>query len=77
MVPVGLGKTGWKGVGVDCMAGWKGVGVELAPVFAGSIGEEEAMFTFAQAAKIGLSRSNAIRMMKPGLVVDDIVRGWM
>jgi len=30
MVPVGVGKTGWKGVGVDCAAGWKGVAVGLA-----------------------------------------------
>jgi len=30
MVPVGVGKTGWKGVGVGCNAGWKGVEVGLA-----------------------------------------------
>jgi hypothetical protein len=27
MVPVGVGKTGWKGVGVGPSAGWKGVAV--------------------------------------------------
>lgn len=30
MVPVGVGKTGWKGVGVGPSAGWKGVEVGLA-----------------------------------------------
>ena len=30
IVPVGVGKTGWKGVGVGCAAGWKGVEVGLA-----------------------------------------------
>ena len=30
IVPVGVGKTGWKGVGVGCNAGWKGVAVGLA-----------------------------------------------
>lgn len=30
IVPVGVGKTGWKGVGVGCNAGWKGVDVGLA-----------------------------------------------
>jgi hypothetical protein len=29
MVPVGVGKTGWKGVGVGKSAGWKGVAVGL------------------------------------------------
>jgi len=30
IVPVGVGKTGWKGVGVGPCAGWKGVAVGLA-----------------------------------------------
>jgi hypothetical protein len=30
IVPVGVGKTGWKGVGVGPGAGWKGVDVGLA-----------------------------------------------
>jgi hypothetical protein len=30
IVPVGVGKTGWKGVGVGWKAGWKGVDVGLA-----------------------------------------------
>ena len=30
IVPVGVGKTGWKGVGVGPNAGWKGVAVGLA-----------------------------------------------
>lgn len=30
MVPVGVGKTGWKAVGVGPGAGWKGVEVGLA-----------------------------------------------
>ena len=34
IVPVGVGKTGWKGVGVGSKAGWKGVNVGLGLGFA-------------------------------------------
>lgn len=37
MVPVGVGKTGWKGVGVGPCAGWKGVAVGLALGFSVTI----------------------------------------
>jgi len=67
IVPVGLGKTGWNGVGVACKAGWNGVAVGLAPGFTESIGEveEEAVLAFVQPDRVVFSRSNANRMMEP------------
>jgi len=73
IVPVGLGKTGWKGVGVACIAGWKGVGVGLEFIPAGSIDGEKAVFGAAQPDRNTIS-SNATWMVKPGFGNDDIVK---
>ena len=72
IVPVGLGKTGWKGVGVACIAGWKGVGVGLVFVPAGSTEGKLAMFGVAQPDRKTIS-NNATWMVKPGFGNDVIV----
>ena len=72
IVPVGLGKTGWKGVGVAWSAGWKGVAVGLAfgSAVAKSNGGGTAPGVPAQPVRLALRKMTAMRIArKSGFMV--------
>lgn len=61
IVPVGVGKTGWKGVGVGPWAGWKGVAVGLALGLAVTMAKACAAGADPQDALKSVSASSEIR----------------